>query len=246
MNVPILKKKLYIPCTWETRKPLLLDLDKVFFVPQYYQEHHLYEHNLFLENLMFQDKQPIILEYCSGNGEWIINKAIQHPDIHWIAIEKRLDRVKKIYSKLHQNHLNNLFIVYGEAEIFSQYYIPENALSAVFINFPDPWPKKKHAKHRLMTKEFLLELNRTICSNGLFFFTSDDFETIERVKELFQEPLWKSLYPEPFYINEWKNFGSSYFDSLWRNKNKKIYYLQYSNRGKGIRTPDLLVPNQTR
>lgn len=228
------KKKLYIPCSWEERKPVLLDQDKVFFVPSFYQEHQSYEHNLFLENLMFLQKRPIILEYCSGNGEWIVNKAIKHPDINWIAVEIRLDRVKKIYSKLHQNHLDNLFIVYGEAETFSRYYIPTQALSAIFINFPDPWPKKKHAKHRLMREDFLKELQRTIIPKGLFFFTTDDFETVGRVKDLLQGSSFASVYPDPFYINHWQDFGSSYFDSLWREKNRNIYYLQYSNRGKGI------------
>jgi tRNA (guanine-N7-)-methyltransferase len=224
------KKALKIPCSWEERKPCLID--RVFFVPSYYDKHHLFSENLFLQNRMFKEDKPIILEYCSGNGEWIIQKAKAHPDIHWIAVEMRLDRVKKIYSKLQNHNLENLFIIYGEGFTFSKYYIPDNALSSVFINFPDPWPKKRHAKHRLMNEEFVEELSRTVQPLGKLFFVTDDSDSVDRVKSVVfqQKSSWHSLYDDPYYVNSWQDYGSSYFDGLWRQKGRQIHYMQMENR----------------
>ena len=88
-------KDLPYPYKWEDRHPLLKD--KIFYVPEYYQEH---KKELF-PNLQeyFGNDRPIHLEYCSGNGEWILNRAMENPEINWVAVEMWFERVRKIYSK---------------------------------------------------------------------------------------------------------------------------------------------------
>src|ERR1700731_3962169 len=128
--------------TFEERRPLLAD--QVFYVPYYYEAYENYA----LPPLcnLFGNEYPICVEYCSGNGDWILERAKLNPEKNWIAVEKRFDRVQKIWSKLKNRGISNLFVVCGEAFTFTRFYLLNGAIEEVYINFPDPWPKHCHTK----------------------------------------------------------------------------------------------------
>ena len=194
------------------------------------------------------------MEYCSGNGQWILEKAKNNPEINWIAVEKRFDRARRIWVKRHNMGISNLLVVFGDARLLTKYYLPKNSISEVFINFPDPWPKKKHAKNRLVTPGFMEMLSGVVKQQGVVTMVTDDALAKDcMVDAAFFSKSWKHEFPEPYYLTEMPGYGGSYFDALWREKNREIKYLQFKNlrmdnknRGRGIRTPDLLVPNQPR
>jgi tRNA (guanine-N7-)-methyltransferase len=85
-------KNLKCPLRWAERRPLLHE--GVFFVPPFYDRHE--EWNQFPWE---ETGRLLAVEYCSGNGDWIIAKALAHPDRLWIAVEKLFCRVRKIWSK---------------------------------------------------------------------------------------------------------------------------------------------------
>lgn len=64
---------------------------------------------------LFGNGNPVIMEYCSGNGAWIANKAIQNPHLNWVAVERKFERVRKIWSKVKNHGLANLIVICGEA-----------------------------------------------------------------------------------------------------------------------------------
>src|SRR5690348_6324632 len=130
-------KDLRFPFTWEERKPLIHD--KVLFVPKLYDRHQEWSFPAWEE--IFGSSAPLNIEYCSGNGSWIVEKAKRDPCTHWVAVEKRFDRVQKIWSKMKNEQISNLFIVCGEALAFTTYYAHANSFAQLYINFPDPWPK---------------------------------------------------------------------------------------------------------
>src|SRR5690348_8334371 len=129
-------KDLKIPFAWEERRPILLD--RFFYIPAEYE----YKAQNFP---FFVQDQPVIIEYCSGNGQWIGARAKQNPETNWIAVEKKFDRARKIWLKIHRENIPNLTVVCGEAVIFTRFYAPP--CSEIYVNFPDPWPKLRHAKH---------------------------------------------------------------------------------------------------
>jgi tRNA (guanine-N7-)-methyltransferase len=221
---------LKIPCSWEERRPCLLE--KLLYIPEYFLFHKKYA-DIFSLKQIFPNKNPISIEFCSGNGDWIIEKAKKNPLINWIAVEKRFDRARKIWAKIHNNNLSNLFVIMGEALTFSTEYLPESSVSNIYINFPDPWPKKKHIKHRLVKEDFIKELSRISLSKTNLIFATDDQESANRVCELLLEsPLWSPFSPHPYYVNKLSDYGTSFFDSLWRKKGKEIYYLEFVNEKK--------------
>ncbi len=212
---------LRIPFTWEDRRPVFLN--RCLYIPSHYDDHGKWVKVSFFEN-----DHPVVIEYCSGNGQWILNRAKENPDINWVAVEKKFDRARKIWKKIHQEELPNLFVVCGEALTFSRYYVPPKSVSKVFVNFPDPWPKLRHAKHRLIRSEFLLELEKIMTDKANAFFNTDDFPYVNRMlKEIAPLSSWKSLLPEPHFATDLPDYGSSYFHDLWKSKGRKIYSLQF-------------------
>ncbi len=163
-------KDLPYPYKWDGRHPLLKD--KVFYVPEYYREHRKELFPFFEE--FFGNDNPVHLEFCSGNEEWIINRAQENPNVNWVAVEMWFERVRKIYSKMVNYGIDNLMIISGEGLTFSREYLPDSCLDKVYVNFPDPWPKDRHAKHRIIKRPFVEELRRTVKKEGSVTLVTDN------------------------------------------------------------------------
>lgn len=212
-------KDLKFPFKFEERKPTLIN--GVFFVPKYYKEHSPSLFPSFAS--LFGNNNPIKIEFCSGNGSWIAEKAKNDPECNYVAIEMRFDRGRKIWSKMINYGLKNLFIVIGEGFTFAQNYLASEIASEIFINFPDPHPKRRHAKHRLIQTDFIKELSRILKTDGKFTFVTDDASYLGETFSLFKE---NASFREGTLFEEIEGYGTSFFDALWRSKGRKIFYFQ--------------------
>lgn len=180
---------------------------------------------------VFGNDNPVIVEYCSGNGAWIANKAIQNPLVNWVAVERKFERVRKIWSKVKNHALNNLLIICGEAYQTTERFFFENSISEVHINFPDPWPKNRHAKNRLVRAEFADQLCRILKSDGSLTFVTDDAPYSEWTIDVMQKHgRFVSSYPAPHFISDESSYGTSYFDQLWRSKGRTIRYHRFQKK----------------
>lgn len=215
-------KDLKAAFTWEQRRPLIDD--RIFHVPTYYDNYAAFPFPGWASLPLFGNENPVCIEYCAGNGGWILERAKRAPELNWVAVEKRYDRVRKIWSKIKNEKLNNLLAVCGEAWLFTHHYVPSHSVEEVFINFPDPWPKQKHEKHRLMKPGFLDELSRILKEGRRVTFVSDDADYVASTEALF-------LAHPPFvsaqHVRDLPEYGTSWFESLWRKKGREIHYLQF-------------------
>lgn len=219
-------KDLKSPYRWADRKPLLED--RVFYVPDYYDNHQEWPFPGW--KTIFGNDKPVIIEYCTGNGTWLAEKA-KDSSKNWVAVEWRFERVRKIWSKMKNYGLANFFIISGEAQTFTREYLPEACVDGVYINFPDPWPKDKHAKNRLFQQSFIEQLARTVKPGGTVTVVTDDATYSEQIsREMLTHPVWVSDFPAPYYTTEWEGYGTSYFDTLWREKGKAIHYFQFRHK----------------
>jgi tRNA (guanine-N7-)-methyltransferase len=225
-------KKLKCPFRWDDRRPIIHE--RVLFVPKYYDRHQEWTFPGWEDPSLFGKQAKLFIEYCSGNGNWVVQKALENPDTHWVAVEQRFDRVRKIWSKMHNEKVSNLIVVCGEAQPFTRHYLASASIQGIYINFPDPWPKTKHAKNRLIQQPFVSELSRVVVKEGSATFATDD-ETYcgQMVSEMLESEVWDSTFPSPHFVHDWPGYGTSYFDTLWREKGKNIHYLSFSNRGMG-------------
>lgn len=205
----------------DQEKKVLLQ-DSILFVPDKLKE---YSYPPF--SSLFEKDQPIHIEYCSGNGAWIVENARQQPNINWIAIEIRYDRARKIWSKIKNHSLKNLVVIWGEGAKVTNEFLPSDVIQEVFINFPDPWPKRRHWNKRIIQQPFLAAIHRILTPAGKFTFVTDD-PTYSQIllDEMEQFQKFKNVHPEGF-IDVKEGYGSSYFEELWRAKGRKIRYHEF-------------------
>ena len=217
-------KNLKYPFRWKDRRTFFAD--KVLYVPDYYTAYG--EWTFPGWDVLFENKNPVHIEYCSGNGAWIIEKAKEFPGKNWVAVEWQFERARKIWSKMKNENLSNMLIIAGEALTFTREYIPPSSVSEVYVNFPDPWPKERHAKHRLFQEAFIGELARILQTTGKIIVATDDPDYSKQIGEKITENLsFTPKFAHPYYITEWPGYGGSYFDSLWRAQGKNIHYFQF-------------------
>lgn len=217
-------KNLKFPFRWEERAPLFAD--GVLYVPRYYFSHEAFADEGFTKAL--EEFSSVAIEYCSGNGTWIAEKAAEKPETLWIAVEKRFDRVQKIWAKKKNHGLENLLIVCGAAEAFTKHYLKDGCINEIYVNFPDPWPKEKHAKNRLFQRPFIEEMKRVAKEDARVLLVTDDVEYSEQMlQEMTGEGLFAPALSAPHYSTEWEGYGTSFFEVLWREKGRTIRYLPF-------------------
>ena len=112
-----------------------------------------YEENIGNFKKIFKNDNPIHIEIGTGKGNFIINMAINNPDINFIGIEKYDSVLSKAVLKLKDKKIDNLKLILMDAKNIDNIFSKE--IDTLYLNFSDPWPKKRHAKRRLTSKEFL-------------------------------------------------------------------------------------------
>ncbi|WP_100934346.1 tRNA (guanine(46)-N(7))-methyltransferase TrmB [Candidatus Chlamydia corallus] len=210
------------PFLWKERRPCIRD--GVLYVPKHYFEHQDFSTGYHQE--FFQNHTSIACELCSGNGDWVVAQAQKNPQMLWITVEQRFDRVRKIWSKMINHRIPNLRIVCGAAETFFQYYVPDQFLQRLVVNFPDPWPKFRHRKHRLFQGPFVQEVARTLQDSAVFALATDDKAYLLESVTILQTLLTPRM-ETPHYIKMADNYGNSWFENLWRTKGQEIFYTEF-------------------
>lgn len=224
-------KPKHLKCAISWKEPKIFLEDCVWYVPDRLEDYRSFLFEGWNSPRFFGNDRPVYVEYCSGNGAWIAEKARQHPEINWVAVEIRFDRVKKIWSKMKNFGLENLRIICGSAECITQHYFSHQSIAKVFINFPDPWPKRRHAKYRIVQDAFVAEIFRILNSKGTLTVVTDDPDySHEITTTLMRHPQFDSLHPEPYFCTHLEGYGSSYFEELWREKGKTIHYHEYQKQ----------------
>lgn len=223
-------KDLKFPFSWEKRHVHLSD--RVLYVPDYYDQYSEFTFPGWESIDLFGNHNPVTVEYCSGNGAWIVQKAKDEPCRNWVAIERRFDRVRKIWSKIKNEDLQNLVVFCGEGFQLTKEFIPSSSVEEIYINFPDPWPKKRHAKHRIVQSPFVNEIHRVLKIKGAITLVTDDPVYSKQMIEVLQlQPGMEAVNPSPFYVTCMDGYGTSFFDTLWRGKGRAIRYHQYKKAG---------------
>ncbi len=217
-------KDLKSPFSWEGRKVLIQD--RIWHVPNYYDDPAFVFPGWEAQELFGNDK-PVKVEFCSGNGCWIVEKAKAHPEYNWVAVELKFKRVRKIWSKIKNHELDNLIAVCGEGLNISRRYIPNESVEEVFVNFPDPWPKDRHAKHRIIKASFADEVARILTPTGTITMVTDDPPYSEQMSTTFQK---HETFRADLVTPKSEEYGNSYFHQLWVNLGRNIHFHRFAKQ----------------
>ena len=119
------------------------------------------------------DGIPIILEIGFGNGESLVEMASKHPDFQYLGIDVYVSGVGHLMLMLERRGIQNVKIFSDDALGILEHRIADNALTGVNLFFPDPWPKRKHHKRRLVTPYFAELIAQKLKKKGLFHVATD-------------------------------------------------------------------------
>ncbi len=140
---------------------------------------------------IFQNDHPIYIEVGMGKGRFITQLALENPDKNFIGIEKYSSVLLRALEKREQlPELTNLYFLRMDAEDLEKVFAPEE-VSGIYLNFSDPWPKDRHAKRRLPSKEFLARYDKILKKEGKVEFKTDNIDLFRFALEQVEEAGWK-------------------------------------------------------
>ena len=141
---------------------------------------------------VFGNEHPIHIEIGMGKGRFICEMAKTHPDINYIGIEKYSSVLLRAIQKMEEEPLPNLLFIRMDAESIDEVFAGDE-VDRIYLNFSDPWPKDRHAKRRLPSKEFLARYDRFLKKDGVLEFKTDNRGLFDFAVEELPQAGWKPV-----------------------------------------------------
>lgn len=133
-----------------------------------------------------ENKLPFYLEIGSGKGRFLLNMAKRHPSLFFIGVERNVTCSGFVAKKLVENEVSNAKLMFENADIILS-NLKDESVYGIFLNFSDPWPKKRHEKRRLTAPRYLSEYYRVLKKGQKIFIKTDNDAlyaySLETIKE---------------------------------------------------------------
>jgi len=179
--------------------------------------------------ILFGNDQPVIMEIGFGNGDATWQMALAHPEENYLGVEVHRPGVGHLLLKLEENGIGNVRIACEDAVELIHQRIPRGSLAGVRIYFPDPWPKKRHHKRRIIQAPFIGLLAEKMQAGGILHMATDweqyaeymlevmhnsrDFKNLAPDGKSCPKPEWR---PATKYEKRGERLGHSVFDLVFR------------------------------
>jgi len=134
---------------------------------------------------LFECGGPLEVELGCGDGSFLLDYAEQHPYCLFLGVERLLGRIRKIDRKGRRRGLCNVRGIRIEARYFLEHLLPPSSTAALHVYFPDPWPKARHARRRLVDGSFPALAARVLVPSGRVFLRTDADAYREQMREVF-------------------------------------------------------------
>lgn len=140
-------------------------------------------------HLIFGNENPIHIEIGMGKGQFIMKLAKEHPDINYIGIERYSSVLLRALQKMEIEPLPNIRFLCMDASIITEVFEKEE-VAKIYLNFSDPWPKERHAKRRLTSRQFFERYDKILAGNGVVEFKTDNDDLFAFSMEEVAEAGW--------------------------------------------------------
>ena len=134
---------------------------------------------------LFPCPLPLEVELGCGDASFLVEYAQRNPAKNFIGVERLLGRLQRLDRKGRHAGLTNVRGVRIESAYFLRYLLPAHTAAALHIYFPDPWPKKKHRRHRLINEQFLALARSALATGGQVFLRTDDADYFHQMNDVF-------------------------------------------------------------
>ena len=133
---------------------------------------------------LFPDSRQVILEIGFGMGEATALIGRDFPETGFIAVDVHRPGVGKLFALIHEYGLSNIRVIQGDAHMIMHHMIEEESLDGVHLFFPDPWPKKRHHKRRIVNADFLEQVASKLKAGGFIHIATDWVPYAEWIEEV--------------------------------------------------------------
>ncbi|HFM8801932.1 tRNA (guanosine(46)-N7)-methyltransferase TrmB, partial [Enterococcus faecium] len=177
-------------------------------------------------NELFENDHPIHIEIGMGKGQFITGMAKAHPEINYIGVEMQVSVVSIALDKLIEQPLPNLKLLHVDGSALTEYFA-DSEVDQIYLNFSDPWPKKRHEKRRLTYKTFLAVDEQILRPNGEIHFKTDNQGLFEYSLASFSQygmilkQVWLDLHQSQFEGNIMTEY-----EEKFSSKGQRIYRVE--------------------
>lgn len=183
--------------------------------------------------LLFQKEAPLVIELGCGKGDYTIALAEMNPTKIFLGVDIKGERIWVGAKKVQEKNLQNVLFLRVNIEKITDFFLP-HSVSEIWITFPDPFPKKKDAKHRLTSPQFLRMYRELLVAKGIVRLKTDDEDYYLYTIETVQDEKWKIL---KAYSNLYRKADvpeelriTTDYERRHLKAGKKIYYLEFTLR----------------
>lgn len=167
--------------------------------------------------------RPLEIDLGCGDGKFLMEMAKEHPERDFIGVERLLGRVRKVCKKIAKRHLDNAHVLRLDSRYVVEWMLPEASVSRLHLLCPDPWPKFKHHRRRVMQLDFLESVRTCLQPGGEFLFMTDH-------EEYFDWSVSKVAAYGKFEVLDWTEDSFFYpktdFQLQWEAEGKSMFHLR--------------------
>lgn len=173
-----------------------------------------------------------VLELGSGWGEFALAWLADHPDHEYLALEVKGDRVHRTLRGMDRARLDRLRILPVNFSWFLEELLPPKAFDLIVVNFPDPWPKRRHWKHRLVQKGFPERMAALLREGGCIHLATDYSPYARRMLRIMRDsPLFAPVFPPPGYLRDRPpGYPPTRFEEMQREQGYRPWFQQWRLR----------------
>ena len=164
------------------------------------------------------------LEIGSGKGQFLLDMALKYSNLTFIGVERNITCAGFTAKKLVENEVQNAKLVCANAQVMTP-TIKDESVEGIFLNFSDPWPKKRHAKRRLTSNSFLLEYYRILKKGAKLIFKTDNYDLFTYSLEVINESPFKLVEANYSYDGKDPFDACTEYEQSFREEGQPIYRL---------------------
>ena len=168
--------------------------------------------------------KPIYLEIGMGMGDFIVQSAINNPDIFYLGLERDSTCVARAIKKAQDNNLDNFKVLLVDAMNIEELF-KEHSIDLIYLHFSDPWPKKHHHKRRLTYMPFLAKYEKVLKEDGELIYKTDNEPFFNDSLEYFTKSNFKLVEINRNYYVE--NEPMTAYQAKFVSEGKPIFYARY-------------------
>ncbi|MBM4038007.1 MAG: tRNA (guanosine(46)-N7)-methyltransferase TrmB, partial [Planctomycetes bacterium] len=182
-----------------------------------------------LERSFGRPGAPLEVEIGPGKDDFVVREAKARPETNFLAVERLRERVDALCGKIRRARVSNVRVFYGEAGAALSRLVRPGSVRAFYVHFPDPWPKRRHGKHRLIQPAFAAQVAERLIPGGRLTVITDDRPYAEQVLEcLDATPGLANIAGKGHWATELPGYHQSVYEKKRRAAGCVIYYMRFA------------------